>query len=87
MNNMVIYKYELPGMAYVTYDIPLVKILDVKEQNGISVVWAIIDLDKEPKKYTFTSVWTGWAFKEEYGEYIGTTEIAGLVRHYFMKEI
>lgn len=83
---MTIFKYELPGMGSVTYDIPLVKILEVKEQNGVSVVWAIVDLDKKSENYTFTAVWTGWAFEEKYGDYIGTTEIAGLVCHYFMKK-
>jgi hypothetical protein len=84
-----IYKYNLPDTTGL-FDIsmhPVYSILKVDIQDEKPVFWATVYQEEPKRNYQIISLWTGMTFKEEYGTYIGTLTIGGLVNHYFIREI
>ena len=85
-----IYKYRLPvdgGIERI--DANVIKWLDIKTQNGLPHIWAVIDTEGRTKSYEFIAWGTGWDVPDELldCEYMGTAiDDYGYVWHYFMDE-
>lgn len=83
-----IFKYYLPTTPNtIIHTIPLVEVLNVKEQENKAVLYVVADTDIESKNYKITCRWTGNYLNGDYGRYIGTIEVLGLMCHYFIEEV
>lgn len=81
-----IYKYDLPidgGVITITDKVE--KFLNVRLQNGVPRIWAIVDTDEKAKNpVNIMAIGTGWEASENLGEYLGTLEDDwGYIWHYF----
>ena len=85
-----IFKYKLPvdgGIERI--DANVIKWLDIKIQDGLPHIWAIVDTEGCTKSYEFIAWGTGWDVPDELldCEYMGTAiDGYGYVWHYFMDE-
>ena len=81
-----IYKYELPvDGGIITIKQCIIKILSIQEQNGIPVMWAIVDPDNEKiEPLEIVAIGTGWELPTGLDDYLGTVQDGcGFVWHYF----
>ena len=81
-----IYKYELPvDGGIITIKQCIIKILSIQEQNGIPMMWAIVDPDNEVvEPLEITAIGTGWELPTGLEDYLGTAQDEyGFVWHYF----
>jgi hypothetical protein len=81
-----IYKYELPvNGGIITIKQCIIKILSVQEQNGIPMMWAIVDPDNEVvEPLEIVAIGTGWELPTGLDDYLGTAQDEyGFVWHYF----
>ena len=81
-----IYKYELPvDGGIITIKQCIIKILNIQEQNGIPMMWAIVDPDNEVvEPLEITAIGTGWELPTGLDDYLGTAQDEyGFVWHYF----
>ena len=81
-----IYKYELPvDGGIITIKQCIIKILSIQEQNGIPMMWAIVDPDNEVvEPLEITAIGTGWELPTGLKDYLGTAQDGyGFVWHYF----
>lgn len=81
-----IYKYELPvDGGIIAIKQCIIKILNIQEQNGIPVMWAIVDPDDEViEPLKIIAIGTGWELPTGLEDYLGTTQDEyGFVWHYF----
>ena len=81
-----IYKYELPingGIIKIPNAVD--QFLGVQEQNGIPMIWAIVDLDVEDvEPIEIIALGTGWEVPSTVDKYLGTAQDEfGFVWHYF----
>ena len=61
-----ILKYSLPTQGcYSIIEASVIKWLDVKTQDDIIRVWALVDTEGEKKKYKILSIGTGWSLGNE----------------------
>lgn len=85
-----ILKYKLPRDGEViTITANVVKWLDIQEQNGWPMIWAVVDEAGYENEYEIVAWGTGWDFPDELNRcrYMGTAQDgAGYVWHYFMQE-
>ena len=85
-----IFKYKLPRDGeIVTITANVVKWLNVQEQNGWPMIWAVVDDAGYQSEYEIVAWGTGWDFPDELNHcrYMGTAQDgAGYVWHYFMQE-
>ena len=87
-----IYKYDLPtGCGVKRIDAKVIEWLDIKTQNGIPRIWAIVEDDTyDLDSYEITVLGTGWDVPEEFSNYayMGTAfDEWGYVWHYFMRQL
>ena len=81
-----IYKYELPvNGGIITIKQCIIKILSIQEQNGIPMMWAIVDPDNEKiEPLEIVAIGTGWELPTGLDDYLGTAQDEyGFVWHYF----
>ena len=81
-----IYKYELPvDGSIIAIKQYIIKILNIQEQNGIPVMWAIVDPDDEVvEPLKIIAIGTGWELLTGLDDYLGTAQDEyGFVWHYF----
>ena len=81
-----IYKYELPVDGdIITIKHCIIKILNIQEQNGIPVMWAIADPDNEViEPLEIVAIGTGWELPTGLDDCLGTVQDGcGFVWHYF----
>lgn len=81
-----IYKYELPvDGGIIAIKQYIIKILSIQEQNGIPVMWAIVDPDDEVvEPLKIIAIGTGWELPTGLEDYLGTAQDEyGFVWHYF----
>ena len=81
-----IYKYELPvDGGIIAIKQCIIKILNIQEQNGIPVMWAIVDPDDEVvEPLKIIAIGTGWELPTGLEDYLGTAQDEyGFVWHYF----
>ena len=86
-----IFKYKLPrdGGEIITITANVIKWLDVQEQDGWPMIWAVVDDAGYESEYEIVAWGTGWEFPDELNHcrYIGTAQDGyGYVWHYFMQE-
>jgi hypothetical protein len=85
-----IFKYKLPRDGeIVTISANVVKWLDIQEQDGWPMIWAVVDDAGYESEYEIVAWGTGWEFPDELNHcrYMGTTQDGyGYVWHYFMQE-
>ena len=85
-----IFKYKLPRDGEViTINANVVKWLDIQEQCGWPMIWAVVDDEGYESEYEIIAWGTGWDFPDELSHcrYMGTAQdLAGYVWHYFMRE-
>ena len=85
-----IFKYKLPrDGAVITITANVVKWLDIQEQDGWPMIWAVVDDIGHESEYEIVAWGTGWEFPDELNHcrYMGTAQDgAGYVWHYFMQE-
>lgn len=85
-----IFKYKLPrDGAVITITANVIKWLNIQEQDGWPMVWAVVDDVGYESEYEIVAWGTGWEFPDELNHcrYIGTAQDgAGYVWHYFMQE-
>ena len=85
-----IFKYKLPRDGEViTITANVIKWLDIQEQNGWPMIWAVVDDAGYESEYEIVAWGTGWDFPDELNHcrYMGTAQDgAGYVWHYFMQE-
>lgn len=84
-----IYKYELPYAPGVvtTINEKIVKILKVDYQNGLPMMWAIVETDDTSVESKIMSFGTGWELPNGVEEYVGSLQDLGeYVWHYFIVE-
>jgi hypothetical protein len=85
-----IFKYKLPRDGeVVTITANVVKWLNIQEQNGWPMIWAVVDDAGYESEYEIVAWGTGWEFPDELSHcrYMGTAEDGcGYVWHYFMQE-
>ena len=85
-----IFKYKLPRDGEViTITANVIKWLDIQEQNGWPMIWAVVDDAGYESEYEIVAWGTGWDFPDELNRcrYMGTAQDgAGYVWHYFMQE-
>ena len=82
-----IYKYELPvNGGIITIKQCIIKILNIQEQNGTPIMWAIVDPDNEVvEPLKIVAIGTGWELPTGLENYLGTTQDKyGFVWHYFI---
>lgn len=88
-----IFKYELPttGGTVKRIDAKVIEWLDIKVQDGIPRIWAIVEEDAyELDAYEIVAWGTGWEVPEEFSNYayMGTVfDDWGFVWHYFMRQV
>lgn len=81
-----IYKYELPvNGGIIKIENAVEQFLEVQEQNGIPMIWAIVDLDVEDvEPIEIIALGTGWEVPSTVDKYLGTAQDEfGFVWHYF----
>ena len=81
-----IYKYELPvDGGIIAIKQCIIKILNIREQNGIPVMWAIVDPDDEVvEPLKIIAIGTGWELPTGLEDYLGTAQDEyGFIWHYF----
>lgn len=81
-----IFKYELPvNGGIIKIPNAVVQFLEVQEQNGIPMIWAIVDLDIEDvEPIEIIAIGTGWEVPSTVDKYLGTAQDEfGFVWHYF----
>ena len=85
-----ILKYKLPRDGEViTIEANVVKWLNIQEQNGWPMIWAVVEDEGYESEYEIVAWGTGWDFPDELNHcrYMGTAQDgAGYVWHYFMQE-
>ena len=85
-----IFKYKLPRDGeIITITANVVKWLDIQEQDGWPMIWAVVDDTGYESEYEIVAWGTGWDFPDELNHcrYMGTTQDGyGYVWHYFMQE-
>lgn len=85
-----IFKYKLPRDGEViTITANVIKWLDIQEQDGWPIIWAIVDDTGYESEYEIVAWGTGWELPDELNHcrYMGTAQDgAGYVWHYFMQE-
>lgn len=85
-----IFKYRLPiDSKTITITANVIKWLDIQEQDGWPVIWAVIDDAGYESEYEIVAWGTGWDFPDELNHcrYMGTAQDGyGDVWHYFMQE-
>ena len=85
-----IFKYKLPRDGeIITITANVVKWLNIQEQNGWPMIWAVVDDAGYESEYEIVAWGTGWDFPDELNHcrYMGTAQDgAGYVWHYFMQE-
>ena len=85
-----ILKYKLPRDGEViTIEANIVKWLNIQEQNGWPMIWAVVEDEGYESEYEIVAWGTGWDFPDELNHcrYMGTAQDgAGYVWHYFMQE-
>lgn len=85
----IIYKYPLGVEGNTTFITnPIIKFLDIKEQRGWPVLWAVVDDNFEKIKnwhWEIHCVGTGWPLDGlNVDNYLGTyIDLNGFVWHYF----
>ena len=87
-----IFKYDLPtGGTTKRIDAKVIEWLDIKTQDGIPRIWAIVEEDAyELDSYEIAAWGTGWEVPEEFSNYayMGTAfDDWGFVWHYFMRQL
>jgi hypothetical protein len=88
-----IFKYELPTTGGTTkrIDAKVIEWLDIKVQDGIPRIWAIVEEDAyEMDSYEIAAWGTGWEVPEEFSNYayMGTAfDDWDFVWHYFMRQL
>ena len=88
-----IYKFELPyiGGQVKRIEAKVIEWLDIKSQNGIPHIWAIVEVDAEELDAYEIAAWgTGWEVPEEFSNYayMGTAiDEWDYVWHYFMRQV
>ena len=85
-----IYKYELPVNGdIITIEQCVIKILSIQEQNGVPMMWAIVDSDNEVvEPLKIIAIGTGWELPTGLEDYLGTAQDEyGFVWHYFTIEL
>lgn len=88
-----IFKFDLPttGGTVKRIDANVIEWLDIKTQDGIPRIWAIVEEDAyELDSYEIVAWGTGWEAPEEFGNYayMGTAfDDWGFVWHYFMRQV
>lgn len=82
----VIYKYSIFESG-TKITAPIDEILDIQYQDGIAVMWAIVDDERfVPTEITVTALPTGLPFGENPGIYFKTLQdMFGYVWHFFIK--
>lgn len=85
-----IFKYELPRDGNViTITANVIKWLNIQEQDGWPMIWAVVDDAGYESEYEIVAWGTGWEFPYELSHcrYMGTAQDGyGYVWHYFMQE-
>lgn len=85
-----IFKYKLPRDGeIVTISANVIKWLDIQEQDGWPMIWAVVDDAGYESEYEIVAWGTGWEFPDELVScaYLGTAQDGyGYVWHYFMQE-
>ena len=85
-----ILKYKLPRDGeIITITANVIKWLNIQEQNGWPMIWAVVDDAGYESEYEIVAWGTGWDFPDELNHcrYMGTAQDgAGYVWHYFMRE-
>lgn len=85
-----IFKYKLPRDGeIITITANVIKWLNVQEQDGWPMIWAVVDDAGYESEYEIVAWGTGWDFPDELNHcrYMGTAQDgAGYVWHYFMQE-
>lgn len=85
-----IFKYKLPRDGeIVTISANVIKWLDIQEQDGWPMIWAVVDDAGYESEYEIVAWGTGWEFPDELNHcrYMGTAQDGyGYVWHYFMQE-
>ena len=85
-----ILKYKLPRDGeIITINANVIKQLDVQEQDGWPMIWAVVDDAGYESEYEIVAWGTGWEFPDELSHcrYMGTAQDGyGYVWHYFMQE-
>ena len=87
-----IFKYDLPtGGTTKRIDAKVIEWLDIKTQDGIPRIWAIVEEDAyETDSYEIAAWGTGWEVPEEFSNYayMGTAfDDWDFVWHYFMRQV
>ena len=84
-----IFKYKLPRDGEsITINAHVIKWLNIQEQNGWPMIWAVVDDAGYESEYEIVAWGTGWEFPDELNHcrYMGTAQDgAGYVWHYFMQ--
>lgn len=85
-----IFKYKLPRDGeIVTISANVIKWLDIQEQDGWPMIWAVVDDAGYESEYEIVAWGTDWEFPDELNHcrYMGTAQDGyGYVWHYFMQE-
>lgn len=85
-----IFKYKLPRDGeIITITANVIKWLDIQEQDGWPMIWAVVDDAGYESEYEIVAWGTGWEFPDELSHcrYMGTAQDGyGYVWHYFMQE-
>ena len=85
-----IFKYKLPRDGeIITISANVIKWLDIQEQDGWPMIWAVVDDAGYESEYEIVAWGTGWEFPDELSHcrYMGTAQDGyGYVWHYFMQE-
>lgn len=85
-----IFKYKLPRDGeIITISANVIKWLDIQEQDGWPMIWAVVDDAGYESEYEIVAWGTGWEFPNELNHcrYMGTAQDGyGYVWHYFMQE-
>lgn len=87
-----IFKYDLPtGGTTKRIDAKVIEWLDIKTQDGIPRIWAIVEEDADELDAYEIAAWgTGWEVPEEFSNYayMGTAfDDWDFVWHYFMRQV
>jgi hypothetical protein len=85
-----IFKYKLPRDGeIITITANVIKWLDIQEQDGWPMIWAVVDDAGYESEYEIVAWGTGWEFPDELSHcrYMGTAQDGyGYIWHYFMQE-
>lgn len=85
-----IYKYSLLN-PYTKVEGCIEKFLDIQMQNGVPVIWAIVNTELKGRRFYIYGYGTGWELNEMVearGDYLGTVQDnEGYVWHYFLEDI